>query len=546
MSAAAGSLAERRPRTAGLLRVAAAPAASSRMARELLACASAAALLAVLMCSGHILHGGFYYDDWSLAALARFSAPGGLLHGLWLDYGQRPGQVAYYALLDRAFGLQAAPRLALAAAMLVLEVTCLYALLRQLGLAARDALAMAALTLLFPFSDSVWLWGVLSLTSLAVAAALLGLTLALRALQSSGVRALALHGASLLLFIASICSYEVFAVAGCLAGLLYASVVGFRRARARWAADVVAIVLTLGLARAVLPIDVATPSRTEPLAGMVAHAGLIAAAGARLIGAAALPIAGVSPWLGCCLLAAALAAAALQALRLAAGDPARAELRRWLGLAGAGVLVASASWAVYVPATDHYAPSTAGTVNRVNAAAAIGVAILIYSCLMLLMRTFAQLAHLPRRTAQLGVIAAALLLGGAYLGRAAGDARAWDAAAADQRRLLGDLHAALPRLAPGAAVFVLGAPLSVGPGVPVLNTPLDLSSAMRISYSSPQLLGVPLARGASVACGPRGPLAGAFAGAYGESYLLNVGAGGPSAPRLVRLLGRAQCASAVR
>src|SRR5205085_10439397 len=134
---------------------------------------------------------------------------------------QRPAQVLSSAALDEWMGAAAAPRLAVAAAMVVVQATLLYALLRRVGLIARDALACAALSLAFPFSDSVWLWGVLSLTSLAIAAALLGVILALRALHSSRGRALALHAASLTLYVLSILSYEVFAVAGCLAGALY-------------------------------------------------------------------------------------------------------------------------------------------------------------------------------------------------------------------------------------------------------------------------------------------------------------------------------------
>jgi hypothetical protein len=505
---------------------------------EVLACAFGLGLLALVMCSAHIRSGGLYYDDWSLLALARFPAPGGLLHGLWLDYGQRPGQVLYYAALDDAIGLDASARLALAAATLVLEATCLYALLRQLGLAARHAVAIAALVLTFPFSDSVWLWGVLSLSSLAIAACLLGAILALRALQSTGRRALALHGASLSLYVASIVSYEVFAVAGCLIGLLYVRAVGLRRARARWALDMVAIATTLAVTRAALPIDVATPSRTQSLAGMVAHAGLIAGRGVRLAGAAVLPVGGLGPWVGVGLLAAALAAAAVVRLRLAADDPVRADLGRWLAIAGAGALVAIASWAVYVPGPEHYAPSPAGTVNRMNAAAAIGLVIVVYSAVVLLARTLTRLVRLPPFAASLGVVAAALALAGAYLGRSAADARAWDAAAADQRQVLADLHAALPRLPPGATVYAFGAPRAVGPGVPVLDTTLDLTSAMRISYASPQLVGVPLAGPAGVTCGARGPQAGSFGGVYGDSYLLDVGA-----RRAVRLAARAQCAA---
>jgi len=504
---------------------------------EVVACGFGLGLLTLLMCAVHIRHGGFYYDDWGVLALGRFPPSGGLLHGLWLDYGQRPGQVLYYAALDEGLGFHAAPRLALAAAMVLIEATCLYALLRHLGLAVRHAVAIAALSLTFPFSDSVWLWGILSLTSLAIAASLLGVILALRAFESSGLRARALHAASLALYVASIASYEVFAVAGCLAGLLYVRAVGFRRARVRWALDVVAIGATLAFARTVLPIDIATPSRTQSLAGMATHAGSIAVHGMRLAGAAALPAAGDAwSWVGAGLLAVVIAAAAALHQRLPRSDTVRAELGQWLAIAGAGALVALTAWAVYVPAPDHYSPTAVGTVNRMNAAAAIGIVILVYSCLVLLARMLVGLVRLPGAAAGLGATAAALALGTAYVRQTAADARAWDAAAADQRRLLADMHVALPRLPQSAVIYAFDAPQTVGPSIPVLNTTIDLTSAVRMSYSSPTLLGVPVAAATSVTCGPRGPLAAGVGGAYGQAYLVDVGT-----RRATRLIGRAQC-----
>jgi hypothetical protein len=511
---------------------------SREMRGEILACAVGFGLLAFLMCVAHVRSGGFYYDDWSLVALGRFPGAGGLLHSLWLDYGQRPGQVLYYAALDETFGGAAGPRLALAGAMVVLQATCLYALLRCLAMRARDAAVIAALALTFPFSDSVWLWGVLSLTSLAISAALLGVVLALRALQSTGRRAAALHAASLTLYVASILSYEAFAVAGCLAGLLYAHVVGLRRARVRWALDVLIIGVTLAFARFALPIDVATPSHIQSLDGMIHHAGLIVARGARLIGAAALPVTGVSPWIGVGAIAAVLVAAAAMRRRLPSGDGARGELGRWLALAGVGAVAALAAWAVYVPATDHYLPSPAGTVNRVNAAAAIGVAVLLYSCIVLSGRMLVRLARLPAAGGALVAAAAALALGGGYVTRSLADARSWDAAATEQRRLLAALHTALAHPSGEATVYVYGAPATVGPGIPVLNTTLDLTSAMRVSYSSPTLLGVPIAAAANLTCGPRGVLAAGVSGAYGRSYLFDL------ATRRAVLLRRSQCVAA--
>jgi hypothetical protein len=505
---------------------------------ELLACASALTLLALIMSAGHIGDGGFYYDDWSLLALGRFPGHGGVLHGLWLDYGQRPGQVLYYAAIGQAFGVSAPGRLALASATLVLEVSCLYALLRRLGLATLQAAAIAGLVLTFPFSDSVWLWGVLSLSSLAIAVFLLGVMLALRALQRTGRRALVLNGASLTLYLASVASYEVVAVAACLAGLLYVRQAGLLRARRRWAADVAAVALTLLATRALLPIDIATPSRMQSLAGMVSHAGLIGARGVRLLGAAAVPVDGVSPWIGCALIAAVLTAAMSLRHVLSRSDALREDVGRWLAIAGAGVLVAFASWAVYVPASDHYLPGASGTVNRINAGAAIGIAIVLYAALVLLARMIGRLLRLPSSAATIAVAVLTIALLGGYLGRAARDARSWDAAAADQRAELTGLHAALPRIPADASVFAFDAPQLVGPGVPVLDTPLDLTSALRISYRSPQLLGVPLAGKTSLTCGARGPTAGSFGGVYGASYLVDV-----RLRAAVRLTSRRQCSA---
>jgi hypothetical protein len=504
-----------------------------------LLCALGLGLLATGFCAAHVRHGGLYYDDWSLVALGRFPGPGGLLHSLWLSYGQRPGQVLYYAALDTAFGAAPSPRLALAAAMLALQATSLYALLRCLRMRALHAAAIAALALVFPFSDSLWLWGVMSLTSLAISAGLLSVVLALTALKRSGARAVTLHVTSLALLAASILSYEAFAVAGCLAGLLYVREVGLRRARVRWFLDIAVILAALAFARIALPIDVATPSRTQSLAGMLDHAGLIAARGARLIGAAVLPLAHVSPWIGTGLLTAVLAGAGLMWLRLPFTDGSRPELGRWLAIAGAGALAAVAAWAIYVPASDHYAPSAAGTVNRMNAAAGLGIAILVYACVVLAVRMLGRLVRLSASARSLVVAAAAMTLGAGYVDRSLRDAHSWDAAAADQRDVLADLRLALPRLPAGATVYVAGAPETVGPGIPVLNTTLDLTSAMRISYSRPDLAGVPLtAATGGLACRARGPAAAGVSGAYGRSYLFDA-----AARRGVRLRDRAQCAA---
>jgi hypothetical protein len=128
----------------------------------------------------------------------------------------------------------------------------------------------------------------------------------------------------------------------------------------------------------------------------------------------------------------------------------------------------------------------------------------------------------------------------ANLQRTAVDARAWDAAAEDQRQVLSDLRAALPRPARGAVIYAFDAPRVVAPGVPVLGTTLDLTSAARISYASPTLTAVPIAHAAAVRCGAHGPSAGGMRGSYGRAYLVNV-----RARRAVRLDAPASCTAAI-
>jgi hypothetical protein len=136
---------------------------------------------------------------------------------------------------------------------------------------------------------------------------------------------------------------------------------------------------------------------------------------------------------------------------------------------------------------------------------------------------------------------AALALTAGYVVRSRADARAWDRAAAEQRLLLGDLHAALPRPPAAAALYAVGATGVVGPGIPVLGTTLDLTSAARLSYASSALVAVPLTSAAELRCGPRGPTAGAVQGAYARSYVIDL-----RRRRALRTGDRARCAAAVR
>lgn len=489
------------------------PLSSERMTRhalsgrELAGAAALFALLGLAVFAGHIRQGGFYYDDWGVLSVVRFPPHGeSALEALWPFYGRRPGQVAWYGALESVLAFHVHRQLALAALLLVVEVTCLFALLRRLGMARIAAGAIAALVLLFPFSDSLWLWPILTTNTLTTALYLIGILLALRALDAPGWRGIAQHAGSLALYLVGIFTYgESFALLGCLVGLLYVRSVGWRRARVRWAVDVIAITVSLVFTRLVLPKDVVTPYPRLSLHHMWLQAGDIASAAVRVLTAAAEPF-GRPDLL--------IVLAVLAALLIA-----RARDRRWLAIAAAGLLVAAAAWAVYVPADYIYSPTSPGTGNRVNGLAGIGVAIFLYAAAMLIVR----------RTALALLIA--LVLGVGYAHRIAADARVWNRAALEQTQILATIRAHVPRPPANAKFFITDWPQSAGPGVSVYGEPYYLSGALKWAFADRTLAGAQIAHATGLVCGSRHviashlPYAPPLIADYSRAYLVDVRAG---------------------
>jgi hypothetical protein len=505
------------------------------------------AALAAVAFLGHIRHGGFYADDWSVLSLVRFHGHGSVLQTLAHYYGRRPGQVLFLAALDGGLGYDAHLQLTLAAALLAIEVICLYALLREIGMVTLHAALISGLVLIFPFSDSLWLWSVETTATLAATLYLVGVLLALRAFEHRGWRSWTLHAASLALYLVALFTYEWFAVIGCLVGLLYVQRAGWRRARARWAVDVVAIIAVVGVEKLVLS-DRVTPYKTQSLSGMAHHAGMIAGAGARIVGSAAIPFG--SPDYRVILVAlgvVALVAAGTRVL-LPRGDPARAALARWLLAGGAGLLLAAAAWAIYIPGIDHYSPGALGTGNRVNGLAGIGVVILLYSAAMLLGTLLSRASGRVSSGARIQAVASvaafgfSLFLGAGYLRRVSADSALWDRSAAAQRQLLASMHALVPKPPARATLYVFGF-RPTGAEAPAFEYPWELSSAIKWSYGNAGLAGAVVDARTKWACDARGVSAatGIYAGVtrarYGEALFVDV-----SARRAIRVMTRSQCA----
>jgi hypothetical protein len=484
----------------------------------------------------HILHGGFYMDDWGNAALTHHPGGSATLADFKATNDERPVLIAYLPLTHLVFGEHMHFHLAWATVLAVAMALALYAVLRRLELPPVHCLLISALVLLFPWSDSTRLWATASLSSASIALYLAGVALALRAVRKgrSHVPALVLYGLSMM-------TYEVTLVAVALTGALYAVVAGWRRARRRWAADV-----ALAVAAAIV-VHLRTLHTQIPLSEQPAHAKAIVLQGLAILAAAVNPFGSAPARAPIALAVAAIVAAALVVHRRAReGDPLRASLGRWLGVAAGGAVAAAAGWLVFIPADPYYSPHPTGMENRTNVFAAIGVIVVLYAAAALAGILAARALRRPGSW-WLAPVTGALVLGVGYVALLQRHERVWDRAFAAEMALLGQLKAVAPHPPPGATILTFGEPGYVAVGVPVFGASWDLNGAVRMQYDRSDLAGYPILPMARLSCGPRALRIGgagyelAAPAPYGRAVLVDVPSGRTAQPRT-----RAACARAVR
>jgi hypothetical protein len=448
--------------------------------------------LGLLMLLPHLLHGGFYSDDWGNASDYTFAAPpryptavsefSGLLGG-------RPLLAVLLPLPYAVFGVDQTPHLVLAAVLAVLVVLSFYAVLRALGLPALDAALIAALALAFPWSDAAQLWPTAAINNAAVIFFLLGLRLALAGLERRGQAAIALHAAAVALFVMSVLTYEVAAAAALLAGALYLGRAPRRKALVLWAVDAAAVLGALAYewhatstTRGVAPLS----SRWDQLPRFVRES-------SWLVARTVYPDAGSKVVRDVVLAAVVVAVAA--ALARGRRD---AEVRSWL------VVVAAA--AIAIVAADLMVegsglfPLSPGLDNRGNIFAALGYAAFTYGVL----RLAAMAVLYPRNGAAVVVSTlAALAVLGWYVAIVRDDVGVWDHAATRQAELLRRLDRTLPRPPQGTTIFLYGSPREVAAGVPVFDADWDLNGAVKLLYDDGSLRAFPAPEN-GLRCGPSG------------------------------------------
>lgn len=484
----------------------------------------------------HAIDGGFTLDDWANASGALQSGGFGGALSYFADLTMyRPVLVVYVPLTYEAFGMHMGFHLAWAAGLGIAVSCVLFAILRTVRLPRVHAGALATLVLVFPWFDSTRFWATASQVTLGVLFASGGVWLALIALRRRSWR---LHVVSLLLYAASILTYEIALLLVGAVGILYIALVGWRAGWKRWAADVVLMIAGAAW------VASQTTRESSGFSDNIEHLKIIVTEGGTLLGRTVLP-AGPQRTTIVLVSMACLAAVAVAVAAHDRGSTARrgTSMMPWLLLGAAGLGIASVGWAIFIPADPYYTPSVYGVTNRVNGLAGIGLVMLAYAGCGLLGALLGRLTSRPAVVATTTTIALAAVLGVGYFRVLDRHTDIWTAAFRAQMAGLGQMKTQFPTLPDGSTLFVSGYPNYQTLGVPIYSTTWDVDGATKMQYRNPTLRALPVFPDTHLVCERDGVrLTGAGYDmppvAYGQARFLEVNSGRNATPLTQRACRR--------
>lgn len=492
------------------------------------------ALVAILVYGDHVRHGGWVGDAWATRAWYVlyphqdfFSTVGHFLD-LNSSMAARPANAVYRVALNDWLGGDTNAWFAWQAVSCICMCLALYALLREVGIAYLDAVAIAVLVAVFPASASLWLWSPVIHASLAIALGALGFLLALRAFRAGGRKCLALHAASLLLFIVSLLLYEVCLPLFLASVLLYALRASRREAAKRWLADCL-VLLPLALL-----LTGSTDARDQGLSGAIGHAGTMAEQLPTLLFDRLLPLGSAQAQTVVILLG--ICAWGFAAIwRRPPEDAARTRLCRLFALTGAGAVVIVLGYLIYVPGLTYYLPLAQGIGDRVNAVAGIGWVICLYASAAMV----ATLATLPLRraaaAAAVGTGALAIALCLSWLGPIGDESRGYVSADSEGEKVLRVVERAVPNPPKGSVIWTFGQPVEAAVGIPIFANYWNMTAAVQLTYRDRHIRSFVALPGTDFECRPAGIVPGGnpeypppglgrigyFGSRYGRTYFID-------------------------
>ena len=492
-----------------------------------------------------VADGGFFWDDWQLAARNQFppihsSDYAGTLDLALLHY--RPVLALLLPTAHTLLGSDPTAHIVLALAINVLTSVCLFVYLRTLRTSAIPAALAAALALVFPWSDSMRFWATAAINDFGVVFYLLGTVVSIHGLRASGRKAVLLGAGGVLLYLMSVLTYEVAGALAVLNVVLYAREVGWRRAVRRWPFDAVPVIIAIAYV-----VRHHTRKTEATLGDMLHHAHHVFDEALTLLALAVAPFGSLPRGVVLAAVAGVVLAAVVVRTRLAPGEPARSRLDNWLFGAGAAAVAVVASYLPIIPADAHYLPLSPGVNNRINLLSAFAYTTLVVALAML----FGTLVFAgSRERLRVGslVVGGALcvVIGAGYVHRTLDDRADWIRGTEAQQRILSAVEASVPADRPrGSTIYTFGEDTYVAPGVPSFSVSWDLKGALRLRLDDRSARGYAISPASGkIACldtgvDPRGFAFGRGLGQgseYGKAYFVDV-----PARRAVRITSPEVC-----
>ena len=476
--------------------------------RELAGASLLLTALALAVYGWYAFHGGFLADDWVNAGRYSFHPD----PGFWgaVDYYQtpsRPVAAVYVTLTYELLGMHFDQHLLLSVGLAAFLSIAYFAFLRTLGLGLPWALAIAAVLLVFPSSDSTRLWSTGSQINLFIGLYLVAMVIAIGGRRRFGpgpsLPAVLTQVLASAIAVVAVGGYEIVAPAVLLSFVLYRWAGGRGGTLWRWLIDAIPTVLLLvlytrkfgdsasGVGKLLdnthIVLDGAVsvvayslyPSRMFSDPGLV----IVAIAGVLLV---------------------------TQLIRqVAPPSPDRDAITRW----GMPILLAVAAiaigYAMLVPVADRYPIHAPGIQNRTNCFAALGISALV----VFLAASVAAMVTgaLPRAWARKReqarwVLTGLLVLGvlGTYTVRVSQDADRWVQASDIQKDIVTLTEELVPSPPPDATIFTSPYPANTSPSVPVFGGggSNDAYWAFKVFYDRENLRAFPILDSVGLTCGP--------------------------------------------
>ena len=433
----------------------------------------------------HVAHGGFYTDDYTSLEEWRFLHPtlvdvlGQLIHGL---NQYRDGSRRLFELLPMIGHLDAWRYQVIGLAIAAFQCCLFFGVLRMQGMRQAPAVTAASILVVCPWIDASRMWWSTYGQSFAICLYLAGLLCAQVAFSTCrSRRALALHAASLLLFLAAVETFEGTVALVAATGCLYVLRVGFRRAARRWSLDI--LVALIGF-YADFRFGMAQRGATFNIGHLFGRVATLLSSLWTII-RSALP----GPlWFIVVMIVGAGSCGLFVARRRR--SQINVDVQWWIRVELVGCLFTILGLAplLAAPVGQLFVPSWTGPYNRLSLPAAPGEVVVLVATVWLVGLGLGELIRSRKRSQVISIALAAILIIVLAVQEFHNE-QSWANASYEQHQILENIGSVIGSMpARHTAVAAFEHPNINSDGDPIFDTGYDLQAALRLRYDDPTLL----------------------------------------------------------